>query len=383
MADNTPNTGTFAKGLRDGLPIGLGYVSVSFTFGILAVTSGLTWLQASLISFSNVTSAGQVAGVGIMAGAGGILAMITSQFIINLRYSLMGISLSQKTDSSMTPLMRVLLAYGITDEIFGVAVSRDHPVNAKYFFGLTVLPILGWNIGTIAGALLGEVLPAFLSNSLSIGIYGMFISIVIPPAKKRRIIMNCAMLSCVLSAMMFYIPAISAYISGGFEIIIAAVLAAVCGVLVSGYEPSRHISFTVFGVQLVCLALIIGFFAPGYQPAAAKTISAGGTGIPTERFVILLLVMAVTTYLVRMIPFALFRRKLTNPKVKAFFDFIPYTVLSAMTFPAILYSTGSVVTAVCGLAVALALSFMEKSLLVVAIGSCIASLIAEVILMFI
>ena len=134
MADNTQGSGSFAQGFKDGLAVGLGYLSVSFTFGILAITSGLNWIQASIISLTNVTSAGQVAGVGIIAGAGGIIAMILTQIVINLRYSLMGIALSQKTDNTMTPLMRILLAYGITDEI-------DHKMDAETKSLLTITDV--------------------------------------------------------------------------------------------------------------------------------------------------------------------------------------------------------------------------------------------------
>ena len=118
---------TIGEGVKDGLPIGLGYLSVSFTFGILAVSKGLSWLQASIISLTNITSAGQVAGLGIMTAGGGILAMIISQIVINLRYSLMGIALSQKADKTMTPLLRILLAYGITDEIFDRIKGKSFP----------------------------------------------------------------------------------------------------------------------------------------------------------------------------------------------------------------------------------------------------------------
>ena len=384
MADNSQASGSFAQGFKDGLPVGLGYLSVSFTFGILAITSGLSWIQASIISLTNVTSAGQVAGVGIIAGAGSIIAMVITQIVINLRYSLMGIALSQKTDNTMTPLMRMLLAYGITDEIFGVAVTRKHAIGARYFFGLTILPVIGWTSGTVIGALLGGVFPAFLTNALSIGIYGMFVSIVIPKTKQDKIIMNSSLLACLLSALMFYVPVLSSHITGGFAIIIAAVTAALCGVAVSGAKLSKRTWFVVFGVLMAALVAVLIVFAPGYAPAAGSdSASEAGSAISTEVFLPLFIAMTVTTYLVRMIPFVLFRKKLTNPKVKAFFDYIPYTVLSAMTFPAILYSTGSVFAATFGLAVALALSFMEKSLLVVAIGTCIASLVASVILMYI
>ncbi len=384
MADNTQKSGSFSDGFRDGLAVGLGYLSVSFTFGILAITSGLNWIQASIISLTNVTSAGQVAGVGIIAGAGGIVAMIIAQIVINLRYSLMGIALSQKTDASMTPLMRILLAYGITDEIFGVAITRKHPISARYFFGLTILPVIGWTGGTVIGALLGGVFPDFLTNALSIGIYGMFVSIVIPQTKKDPVIMNSAVLACVLSALMYYVPFLSSHITGGFAIIIAAVTAALCGVAVTGRHMSRRVSFAVLAVLLAAIIAILFFFAPGYVSSSAAAVSSESREtVSVGTFIPLFITMTVTTYLMRMVPFVLFRRKLTNPKVKAFFDYIPYTVLSAMTFPAILYSTGSVPAAVAGLAVALALSFMEKSLLVVAIGTCIGSLTVSVLLMYI
>jgi 4-azaleucine resistance transporter AzlC len=224
------NGGTFHEGLKDGLPIGLGYLSVSFSFGILAVASGLSWWQACLVSLTNITSAGQVAGVGIMASSGGLIEMMVSQIVINLRYSLMAISLSQKTDKSMSTLKRALLSYGLTDEIFGVAVSKKHDVGSKYFFGLTVLPVIGWVLGTLLGSILGGIFPVFLTNALAVGIYGMFISIVIPKAKHSRMIMVCALIACAISCLLFYVPWLKAHISSGFAIIIAAVIAALVGV---------------------------------------------------------------------------------------------------------------------------------------------------------
>ena len=226
-AEETEFTGyTLGEGVRDGLPIGLGYLSVSFTFGILAVSKGLSWIQAGLISLLNVTSAGQVAGLGIMTTAGGILAMIISQIVINLRYSLMGIALSQKADKSMTPLLRAILAFAITDEIFGVAVSKKKEFGARYFFGLTILPIIGWVAGTVIGAILGQVFPPFLTNALAIGIYGMFVSIVMPKAKHDKVILVSSVLACIVSCIFFYVPFLSEHVSQGFAIIIAAVVSA-------------------------------------------------------------------------------------------------------------------------------------------------------------
>ena len=388
MADSPKETDfkgyTLGEGVRDGLPIGLGYLSVSFTFGILAVSKGLSWIQAGLISLLNITSAGQVAGLGIMTTAGGILAMIISQIVINLRYSLMGISLSQKADKSMTPLLRILLAYGITDEIFGVAVSKKYEFGARYFFGLTVLPVLGWVAGTVIGALLGQIFPPFLTNALAIGIYGMFVSIVMPKAKHDKVILTSSLLSCIVSVLLFYIPFLSEHITSGFAIIIAAVAAALTGVIVRSKLSGKQgtVIAVITGVILVACIFIL---APSYKvPEAAEVTNEGISGaLDNKIFIPLLITMVVTTYLVRMIPFTLFRKKLEKPSVKAFFDYIPYTVLSAMTFPAILYATGSVISATIGFAVALVLGFFERSLIVVAVGACLASLVAGVVMMYI
>ena len=388
MADSPKETDfkgyTLGEGVRDGLPIGLGYLSVSFTFGILAVSKGLSWIQAGLISLFNVTSAGQVAGLGIMTTAGGILAMIISQIVINLRYSLMGISLSQKADRSMTPLLRILLAYGITDEIFGVAVSKKYEFGARYFFGLTILPVLGWVAGTVIGALLGQIFPPFLTNALAIGIYGMFVSIVMPKAKHDKVILTSSLLSCIVSVLLFYIPFLSEHITSGFAIIIAAVAAALTGVIVRSKLSGKQgtVIAVITGVILVACIFIL---APSYKvPEAAEVTNEGISGaLDNKIFIPLLITVVVTTYLVRMIPFTLFRKKLEKPSIKAFFDYIPYTVLSAMTFPAILYATGSVISAAIGFAVALVLGFFERSLIVVAVGACLASLVAGVVMMYI
>ena len=380
----TDNGYTLGEGVRDGLPIGLGYLSVSFTFGILAVSKGLSWIQAGLISLLNVTSAGQVAGLGIMTTAGGILAMIVSQIVINLRYSLMGIALSQKADKSMTPLLRAILAFAITDEIFGVAVSKKKEFGARYFFGLTILPILGWVAGTVIGAILGQVFPPFLTNALAIGIYGMFVSIVMPKAKHDKVILSSSLLACIVSCIFFYVPVLSKNVSQGFAIIIAAVVAALAGVFAR--KKLENKAGTVTAIVLgIALVITVAVLAPSYiMPESSEVAFNGSNGsLDSKIFVPLLIVMAVTTYLVRMIPFTLFRKKLEKPAIKAFFDYIPYTVLSAMTFPAILYATGSIISAVIGFVVALILGFCERSLIVVAVGACLASLVTGVVMMYI
>lgn len=374
---------TFGEGFKDGLPIGLGYLSVSFTFGILAVSKGLSWLQASIISLTNITSAGQVAGLGIMTAGGGILAMIISQIVINLRYSLMGIALSQKADKTMTPLLRVLLSFAITDEIFGVAVSKKYEFGARYFFGLTILPIIGWVAGTTVGAILGRVFPDFLTNALAIGIYGMFVSIVLPKAKHDKVILTGSLLACIISCLFFFSPVLAQHVSQGFAIIIAAVVSALVAVLLRKKLTGKAGSVTGIAAGVLLVAIML-FMAPHHEiEASSEAVDVVSGKLDSRIFVPLLIVMALTTYLVRMIPFVLFRKKLENPAVKAFFDYIPYTVLSAMTFPAILYATGSYISALAGLVVSLILGYFEKSLLVVAIGTCVASLVTGVVLMYI
>ncbi len=219
----------FGKGFRDGLPIGLGYLSVSFSFGVLAVTSGLNWWQAVLVSLTNLTSAGQVAGVGIMAAGGSMIEMAVATFVINLRYALMGISLSQKTDESMNTPARLLTGFFITDEIFGVASGADHMVTMKYMTGLGILPVAGWTLGTLLGAVCGNILPPIVTEALSIGIYGMFIAIVLPATRKSRSVMIVSLIAVILSCIFYYVPIFKDNISSGFAIILCSVIASLAG----------------------------------------------------------------------------------------------------------------------------------------------------------
>lgn len=212
------------KGLKDGLPIGLGYFSVSFAFGLSTVTAGFAIWQALLISMTNLTSAGQLAGVTLMAALAPFAEIALAQLVINIRYSLMSISLSQKLDNSFTLLDRFFLSAFITDEIFAVASSYPS-ISRKYMRALAVLPYIGWTSGTLAGAVLGQILPADLVSSLGIAIYGMFIAIIIPPAKKSKAVLGVVLTAATLSCLIKYTP-ISNYISEGFSIIICAIVTA-------------------------------------------------------------------------------------------------------------------------------------------------------------
>ena len=220
----------FKKGIIDGLPICFGYLSVAFAFGIFAVSSGLTSFEALLISMTNVTSAGQLAAVPIMLGGGSLLELAASQFVINLRYSLMSVSISQKLDKSFSLPAKLLTAFVVTDEVFAVSVSKEGELNKKYMFGLILTPFLGWSIGTLLGAVAGNLLPEIVISSLGIAIYGMFIAIVMPAAKENSKTLICVLIAVVLSCLFKYVPVLTK-VPVGFTVIICAVVASTAAAL--------------------------------------------------------------------------------------------------------------------------------------------------------
>ena len=218
----------FKKGLVDGLPICLGYLSVSFGVGILAIKADMTVAQAVILSLTNLTSAGQAAGIEIVAAAGTLLEMALTQFVINLRYALMGLSLSQKLDKSFTTPHRMLAAYGITDEVFGVSYAHPGKVTPFYMYGMILIATAGWVAGTFLGAVAGEALPLSLTNALGILLYGMFIAIIIPAAKQDHKIFCVILIAVGLSLLFKYV---FTSVTVGFSVIICAVIAAVIGAI--------------------------------------------------------------------------------------------------------------------------------------------------------
>ncbi len=219
----------FKRGLRDGIPICLGYFSVSVAFGVTAAQGGLTWLEAMLISLLNLTSAGQKAGLDIIIAGGSLLEIALSQLLINARYSLMGISLSQKLEKSFSTPYRLILGFAITDEIFAVT-SGNKTVTRAYMAGVAILPILGWTGGTLCGALIGGIMPAIVQSALGVALYGMFIAVVVPDAKDDKHILAVSGIAMLFSCMMYYLPLLN-NISGGFAIITCTVIAATLGAI--------------------------------------------------------------------------------------------------------------------------------------------------------
>ena len=213
---------SFINGIIDGMPICLGYLSVSFAFGIFATESGLSILEALFISMTNVTSAGQLAAVPIITSGGTLTELAVSQIVINLRYALMSTSLSQKMDKSIRLRDRFVIAFVNTDEVFAVATGKSHNVKRNYMYGLILTPYLGWSIGTLIGSLAGNILPGAVVSALGIAIYGMFVAIVVPGMKENIKTAFAVILAIVLSCAFHFVPLLKK-VPGGFAVIICAV----------------------------------------------------------------------------------------------------------------------------------------------------------------
>lgn len=213
----------FRRGLIHGIPIALGYFSVSFGFGIMAVRAGLTVMEAVCISMTNLTSAGQAAGVSVIAASGTYIEMAVTQFIINIRYSLMGLSLSQKLDSSFNTAHRLVVSFGITDEIFAVSSAQPSKLTPRYMYGLILISFIGWSSGTLLGAAAGNILPSIITDAMGIVLYGMFLAIIIPAAKKSRSVLLAIVIAALISTVLYYaVPRLSS----GFAVIISSVISA-------------------------------------------------------------------------------------------------------------------------------------------------------------
>ena len=205
----------YRKGLWDSLPVGVGYFAVSFGFGALAVSRGMAWWQATLISLTNLTSAGQYAGLTVILALGGYLELVLTQLIINSRYLLMSLALTQRLDGTFTRPVKALCAFFNTDEIFALAMQR---------------PGLGWTLGTLCGAAAGSVLPAFVRDCLGLALYAMFVAIVFPQAKESAPVRWVVLAAVVISCLFQWVPGLDR-VSPGLAIVIATVAAALLGAL--------------------------------------------------------------------------------------------------------------------------------------------------------
>lgn len=213
----------FKKGLKDGIPIATGYLAVSFTLGIAAKKVGMSTFQATLMSFLNLTSAGEFAAIGLIGTGASYLEMAITQFIINIRYFLMSCALSQKLEKNLPFFHRFFLAFGITDEIFGLSVSVSGKLNPYYTYGMMTLAIPGWALGTCLGVITGNALSPRILSAFSVALYGMFLAVIVPPMRKNKILAGIVIISMFMSGLFSKLPIIK-NMSSGFQIIILTIL---------------------------------------------------------------------------------------------------------------------------------------------------------------
>lgn len=222
---NTNKITEYKYGFKKGIPIGLGYLPVSFSFGFMAVNGGLPIWFAVLISITNLTSSGQLAGTNLMIHGGTLLEITLNTLIINLRYFLMSLSLSQKVEKKTSLIHRLIFSFGITDETFALAATEPKNLTSAYMYGLITTPYFGWAIGTLLGACTSNLLPTNLKGAMGIALYAMFIAIIIPPSKKSKPILTIVIMSIAILCIIRYVKFLS-FISYGFSIIIATVISA-------------------------------------------------------------------------------------------------------------------------------------------------------------
>ena len=219
------NHTAYRTGLKRGLPVGIGYFSVSFGFGAMAAAQGIKALDAALISMTNLTSAGQFAGLTLIVAAAGLWEMVLTQLVINSRYALMSLALSQRMGKDIGFWPRLVIAFFNTDEIFALAMAEPGKLSTSFMLGLGTTPMIGWTGGTLCGALAGSVLPMNIRAALGVMLYGMFVAIVIPPARKEKPVFVTMLLAMLLSCLFTWMPGLK-NVSAGISIVICTVAAA-------------------------------------------------------------------------------------------------------------------------------------------------------------
>ena len=331
------NNNEYRVGVNRGLPVGMGYFSVSFGFGAMAVSQGLKTLDAVLISATNLTSAGQFAGLTLIVATATLWEMVLTQLVINSRYALMSLALSQRMGEKIGLLPRLLIAFFNTDEIFALAMAREAPLTVPFLLGLGTLPFIGWTLGTLCGALAGSILPLSIRTALGVMLYGMFIAIVVPPAKKNRDIFVAVVLALIFSSLFSWTP----------------------------------------GLKTVSPGTVHRDLHRGSRRHLRRAVPGEGREGSGMNIYLYILAMALTTYLIRVLPMTIFRKPIKSRFLRSFLYYVPYCCLTAMTFPSILSSTASILSGAAALVVAVILAYRGKSLIVVALSSSAAVLVVE------
>lgn len=226
----------FTNGLKDGLPIALGYISVAFAYAISAINAGFPFWFPILVSVTNFTGTGQFAGTNLIAAGAGILELITTMLVINIRYTLMSVSLSQKMGGGFPLWQRALLSFGVTDENYAVAIRSPKKLTFGYLTGLMCCSFCGWVGGTALGAALGDVLPRSLMSALGIALFAMFVAIIIPAARDDKKVLLLVAMSTAASCLFYFTPVLNR-LSDGWVIIICSV---VCTAIVAFLFPKKE-----------------------------------------------------------------------------------------------------------------------------------------------
>lgn len=221
----------FFRGVRTGIPIALGYLAVGFTLGITAKNAGLTAFQSGLTSLLVSASAGQYAAFTMMAAQSGYLEIAIMEAVTNARYILMSCALSQKLPESTKTWHRLTMGFAVTDEIFGMAIAEEDKLNPYYYFGMMAIAVPLWALGTFLGTAVGNVLPGSVVSALSVGLYGMFLAVIIPASKKNRIILGVVVVSMAASFALEVLPWFAAIASGTRTILLTVVIASIAAVL--------------------------------------------------------------------------------------------------------------------------------------------------------
>lgn len=228
----------FIKGMKNGVPISLGYFAVSFTLGIQAKKVGVTAFQAAVASFGLHASAGEYIAFTLFGANAGILVMVMMEVVANARYLLMSCALSQKIPADTPIWKRLIMGYFVTDEIFGVSIAVPGKLDPYYTFGLAAVASPGWVIGTALGVLLGNFLPLRIVSALSVGLYGMFIACIVPEGRKNKIVSGVIIVSFVLS-FLFHTLKIFAGISSGVKIMVLTVIIALGAAVIFPVKEER------------------------------------------------------------------------------------------------------------------------------------------------
>ena len=228
----------FLEGLRDGVPIGLGYFAVAFSLGIVARNAGLTPIQGFIASFFNLASAGEYALFTSMQAAASFVEIAIITLVVNARYLLMSCALAQRFDPATPMIHRFLVGFGVTDELFGIAISRPGTLNPVYSYGAFFVAIPLWSIGTSLGIIAGNFLPARVVSALSVALYGMFLAIIIPPARKNLVIAIAVAVSFLCSYLCGIIPYVKELSAGTRTIILTIIIASIVALIKPIDEPA-------------------------------------------------------------------------------------------------------------------------------------------------